>query len=444
MDKNVIVCGDVLDTLSELPDGCVHCVVTSPPYWGLRDYSVEGQLGLEKTPREYIDKMTEVFREVKRVLREDGTLWLNMGDSYCGSWGNSGRRPELDEGAGGQRPKSAEYFSRGGWDERRERPPGSYKIPGLKPKDLCGIPWQLAFALRDDGWYLRCDIIWAKPNPMPESCTDRPTKAHEYLFLLTKSPRYFYDAEAIREVTGHEADPSEYAASDGRVHFHEADLQAGMSQRNPAYRSMTHPSGRNRRSVWTIPTAPYPEAHFATFPPKLVEPCIKAGTSEKGCCPECGKPWERVVERTPNPSKEANVGRDLTGGAPNMGGNRQTSKGLHRNDGNAQGLAPCTIGWQPGCECLEKRLKDSENAYSPYIPTPCLVLDPFMGSGTVGMVAAQLGRNYIGIELNPDYCQMAEHRIAEALNPTTYSRADTPVDAPLFEGAKDGPSPHME
>lgn len=169
-----------------LADKSVNCCVTSPPYWGLRDYGIAGQLGLERTPEEYIAAMLEVFREVKRVLRDDGTLWLNMGDSYHGSWGNAGSRPELDGKTQNQREKNVEYLNRGGWDERRDRPPSSYKINGLKPKDLVGIPWMLAFALRADGWYLRSDIIWSKPNPMPESVTDRPTKAHEYLFLLAK------------------------------------------------------------------------------------------------------------------------------------------------------------------------------------------------------------------------------------------------------------------
>ena len=175
-----------------LESGSVHCVVTSPPYWALRDYQTDGQLGLEKTPEEYISKMVEVFREVRRVMREDATLWLNMGDCYSGSWGNMGARE------GRQREKHEPQYARHAWDENIQRPPMSHRLPGLKPKDLCGMPWRLAFALQADGWYLRADIIWAKPNPMPESCKDRPTKAHEYLFLLTKKPRYFYDADAVK------------------------------------------------------------------------------------------------------------------------------------------------------------------------------------------------------------------------------------------------------
>ncbi len=496
MDTNVIVCGDVLDKLSELPDGCVHCVVTSPPYWGLRDYGtaqweggdaecghcrphqgatgeradrsftapeiykdtcgicgavrIDSQLGLEKTPQEYIDKMVAVFREVKRVLREDGTLWLNMGDSYA------------SHGAGAD-GKELAYMG----DAARQRQARTAP-PGLKPKDLCGIPWQLAFALRDDGWYLRCDIIWAKPNPMPESCRDRPTKAHEYLFLLTKSPRYFYDAEAAKEP--HE--PPQFAArQDGAraAKYHAAGN--GDGKRFPV--RYNNPSGRNRRSVWTIPTAPYPEAHFATFPPKLVEPCIKAGTSEKGCCPECGAPWERVISKDrqatrPGKTTKIKVPGGWETGKAAHGSFHREGRGepeyrdvmeVGNRDPGRHVTESQTIGWRPGCECygleiiedqptkgreesntdFERRLTEwharwsiLSPQYQAQIQAPCLTLDPFMGSGTVGMVAAQLGRDYIGIELNPEYVQLAEHRIAEALNPTTYTRADTPEDSPLF------------
>jgi DNA modification methylase len=229
-DKPYKIC-DVMDGLRSMPDGVVQCVVTSPPYWGLRDYGVEGQLGLEKTPEEYVAKMVEVFREVRRVLRDDGTLWLNLGDSYTGSGVNDGRtNAGLNQGnaregnLGSSRPNT--------------------KIEGLKPKDLVGIPWRVAFALQADGWYLRSDIIWAKPNPMPEGVTDRPTKSHEYIFLLSKSARYFYDAEAIAEA----------CVNDNTT--------------------------RNKRSVWTVATAPRKGSHFATFPLELPELCIKAGTKQ--------------------------------------------------------------------------------------------------------------------------------------------------------------------
>jgi DNA modification methylase len=272
-----ILQGDVTEQLKTLPDCSVQCVVTSPPYYGLRNYGIDGQIGMENTPELFVAKIVEVFREVRRVLRDDGTLWLNFGDSYCGSWGNSGRRPELDNTPSEQREKNTEYFNRGGWDERRERPASSYNIPGYKPKDLFGIPWMVAFALRADGWYLRSDIIWSKPNPMPESVTDRPTKAHEYVFLLTKKAKYYYDADAVREEP--EQTPKADINNYGGVGFtdHKNDLTMGMSQYKQTPR-VTHPAGRNRRTVWEIATQPTPEAHFATFPEALVEPCIKAGS----------------------------------------------------------------------------------------------------------------------------------------------------------------------
>jgi DNA modification methylase len=306
-----------------LADNSVHCVVTSPPYWGLRDYQADGQLGLEATPGEYIQHMVQVFREVRRVLRDDGTLWLNLGDTYAndGKWGgeSSGKRSYLP-------------------DSDRRRVGREKRTTGMKPKDLVGIPWRVAFALQEDGWYLRSDIIWHKPNPMPESVRDRPTKSHEHLFLLAKSEHYYYDADAIAEqsVTG---DPRRPYGSQGAWEMdgrpdeqqHGGELRASARfGRNgkttdyviPGQRAAQHrqrqsvPRGgfngktnelpgreafraitqtRNKRDVWTIPTQPYPGSHFATFPPGLVEPCVLAGTSARGCCPKCGAPWERAV-----------------------------------------------------------------------------------------------------------------------------------------------------
>ena len=301
----VLYCGDALEVLGALPDESVHCCVTSPPYWGLRDYGVPGQLGLESTPAEYVEKMVAIFREVRRVLRDDGTLWLNLGDSYHGSWGNSGSRPELDGKTLNQRPKDAEYLPRGGWDERRERPASSYKIAGLKPKDLVGIPWRVAFALQADGWYLRQDIIWAKPNPMPESVTDRCTKSHEYLFLLAKSARYYFDADAIAEPTTCErmrgsgpmvnSGTGRNDAESGTVGDYRKRTKGKHSTQDPqsaGHRMVEsvararvegadhdNPFGatRNKRSVWTVTTKACKEAHFATFPPALIEPCVLAG-----------------------------------------------------------------------------------------------------------------------------------------------------------------------
>lgn len=333
----MILQGDCRETLRTLPAESVQCCVTSPPYWGLRDYGHPGQLGLEPTPEEYVASMVEVFREVRRVLRPDGTLWLNLGDSF---------------------------------------------LPG---KQLGGIPWRVAFALQADGWWLRSDIIWAKGNPMPESVTDRPTKAHEYVFLLSKSDRYYYDADAIAEdATGRDPGnighkyqtPGIYATSGEHQ-------QSGLTAIGPRDK-------RNARTVWNINTRPFPDAHFAVFPPELPERCIRAGTSERGCCSECGAPWERVTERTamvvaPSGRKEA------------MGeyGRTQTSGTM------VQAPTSQTTGWRPTCE------HDAP-------AVPCTVLDPFGGSGTTGYVAQELGRKWIACELNPEYIRIAERRTAQS------------------------------
>ena len=255
--------GDCLQVLKELPAESVHCVVTSPPYWGLRDYGTDGQLGLEETPEQHVSKMVEVFSEVRRVLKTDGTLWINYGDCYANS--SSGGGGAVDVRTDGRKTTLG--------DKVRGRVKGRNTLgPGLKPKDLCGIPWRVAFALQADGWWLRQDIIWHKPNPMPESVTDRCTKAHEYIFLLAKSPRYYYDAESIKEKykDKRQGNPGKYnRGGNGNPYAGQAtELIPG--------------TGRNRRSVWTIATAPYPGAHFATFPPKLIEPCIMAGCPEGG------------------------------------------------------------------------------------------------------------------------------------------------------------------
>jgi len=301
LELNKIYNMDCLEGLKQLPDNSINCCVTSPPYWGLRDYGVEGQLGLESTPEEYVAKMVEIFREVRRVLRDDGTLWLNLGDSYAsGGMSNPSSKSTL---SGGKDLGAADYSI-------------TRKVPnGLKPKDLVGIPWMVAFALRADGWYLRQDIIWHKPNPLPESVKDRCTKAHEYIFLLTKSQKYFYDSEAIKE-------KSNYPGQGGAAIGHVTHSQPGARRLSVTENLKIRGEKRNKRSVWTVTTKPFKGAHFATYPPDLIEPCILAG------CPAGG-----------------------------------------------------------------------------------VVLDPFMGSGTTGMVAAMYQRNFIGFELNPEYCKMAEKRI---------------------------------
>jgi DNA modification methylase len=259
----MILHGDCLEKLRELPDASVHCCVTSPPYWGLRDYGKEGQLGLEKTPEEYVEKMVAIFREVRRVLRDDGTLWLNLGDSYASQ--------------GGPEPAQTKWQVDGASNTQNA---GRSRRTGiLKPKDLVGIPWRVAFALQSDGWWLRQDIIWHKLNPMPESVRDRCTKAHEYIFLLSKSERYYYDQKAIEEPFADErcGNPNgggQYSVGSGR--------NDGGALRTGVWNKDGEHSGRNRRSVWTVTTKPYKGAHFATFPPKLIEPCILAGCPEGG------------------------------------------------------------------------------------------------------------------------------------------------------------------
>lgn len=329
--------GDVRDVLRSLPEQSVQCCVTSPPYWGLRDYGVEGQLGLEATPETYVANMVEVFRDVRRVLKDDGTLWLNLGDSYAGSWKNQGRKEER----GTQRPINGPMMQ--SFSGHPSPVSNAGVVPdGLKAKDLVGIPWMVAFALRADGWYLRSDIVWAKPNPMPESVTDRPTKSHEYIFLLTKKARYYYDAAAICEPMAQ--------SSINRL-AQDLDSQTGSTRANGGAKTngpmkavgkgSTTPRrdgqswnenngrgftptqhGANKRSVWTVATQPYSGAHFATFPEALPTTCLLAG------------------------SRQGDV-----------------------------------------------------------------VLDTFCGSGTTGAAAIGNGRNFIGIELNPTYRELARKRI---------------------------------
>ena len=447
MPTHRIIQGDCIEGMRTLPDASVHCCVTSPPYWGLRDYGHAGQIGLEETPEAYVARMVEVFREVRRVLRDDGTLWLNLGDSYAGSWGNQGRK----ETRGTQRPINGPMMQRlkvgrvhheeccldedcmcpaGEGDDiypDKKTRTGSWvnDHPTLKPKDLVGIPWRVAFALQADGWWLRQDIIWHKPNPMPESVRDRCTKAHEYVFLMTKSERYYYDAEAVSEPvavssTARLSQPTLpiQAGSDrvpgktngpmkavgprfGGNKFGDSDDPKHATKSGNVYQIPDANGRRNRRSVWTVTTKPYSGAHFATMPPDLVEPCIKAGTSEHGCCPACGKPWERLVAR--EKKFESGSGRSGNG----IVGKQDLSAKATNSTPDIR-LGPCvtsnTIGWQQSCDC---------DCPTPDV-VPCTVLDPFAGSGTTLAVAAELGRSGIGCELNPEYIELANQRIAKS------------------------------
>jgi DNA modification methylase len=426
---NRIIPGNVLKIAKTLPTASVHCIVTSPPYWRLRDYGHADQIGLEQTPEAYVQTMVELFRELRRVLRDDGTLWLNLGDSYAVTGG------------------SREYGSYDGTTGRGNGVSGNRVPPvGLPPKNLVGIPWRVALALQADGWILRSDIIWAKPNPMPESVTDRPTKAHEYIFLLAKSERYWYDAEAVKEVStgrlpGNVSHKyvTEYGLSDDETHRTKAGLVAySQNQRSKAdsfksdgsKREQTIPgqsygthrpdraesewdtATRNRRTVWAVATTPYSGAHFATFPPALIEPCILAGCPSQ-VCGECGKPWERVVDAEPYQQRG-----DYRKHAGESGHNNPTGKTPSSNTRGMPDRNKITLGFRPSCTC---------NA-----PTAAgVVLDPFMGSGTVAQVAIETGRNWLGIELNPEYIKLAEQRIAAA-QPAMFTPSGEPVAIPAI------------
>ncbi len=481
-----------------LASGTVQCVVTSPPYWGLRDYGtghweggdpacdhveqrirtrrnlaaaanacdggnqnqgnraddgeatalqfrgvcgkcgarrVDAQIGMEETPEGYVRDLVEVFREVRRVLRPDGVMWLNLGDSYARNGGEPGG-------------KNRELLRMEGKQKRMLSIPDA---TGLKAKDLVGIPWMVAFALRADGWYLRSEIIWYKPNPMPESVTDRPTKAHEQVFLLTQSERYFYDADAIMEPISsntYARISQDLANQVGSFRAHGggktngpmkavirgstrklAEAGSGIKA-NESFEAacVLEVASRNRRSVWTIPTQSYNGAHFATFPEKLVEPCILAGTSAKGACPRCGAPWVRVVDRVVLPPADRKHNNEFKHDAMTTHGEGKSTlrdrvvrvphdgatETAYEEGTNANRIALLrqaarerggeyvnereTVGWEPGCDC------DAGE------PVPCIVMDPFAGTGTVGRVCARLGRRFVGIELKADYVELASER----------------------------------
>jgi len=359
-----VIEGDVREVLKTFDDESVQCVVTSPPYYGLRDYGFDGQLGLEETPEEYVNNMVDVFKEVKRVLRKDGTVWLNLGDSYTSTAQGTFNTPSpIQSGEASQARANYRPFT------------------GLKPKDLVGVPWRVAFALQADGWYLRSDIIWAKGSCMPESVTDRPTKSHEYIFLLTKSQKYYYDYEAIKEKGVY---PAGTKGAKGSVERFSTDL---VNSRPPEYK--IYDGTRNKRSVWKMNPQPFKGAHFATFPEELPEICIKAGTSKAGCCADCGAPVERISEKV---------------GTVNQKWGKQDKVDASRNDSaEGSGLRTGDVnvyqtkGWEPTCDCNAEKV-------------PCVVLDIFAGSGTTLRVASKLGRKGIGIELNPEYIKILKKR----------------------------------
>ena len=452
-----IIVGDVRAGLAELPDGSVHTQICSPPYWGLRAYGTEPQIwgpsgeqcqkhghvwesegksssrnrngakgglhdgretdkladnvtlhpphgdtcimcgawrgehGLEPTIDLYVQNEVLIFREVRRVLRDDGICWVNLGDSYNSnpSWG---RGKSTLEGT----PQ----------DQIPSKPPAGWlshaKTDSLKPKDLCGIPWRVVLALQQDGWFWRDTICWAKKSPMPESVTDRCTKSWEPIFMLTKSARYYADMQAVREEGSYYAWTAPQFKGGDITRHHGNEAGGGGSPIDPTY-------GRNLRNVWHLGPEPYAEAHFATFPGEIPRRCILASTSERGCCPECGAPWERVTERN-----------KLTRERPNELTKRNGADGTGNHCANTvAGVSVETTGWQPTCQHIHTETE------------PCTVLDIFSGSGTTVMVAVELGRKGIGLELNPEYAAMSKRRIKRGW------KREKPKQTTALSGQKD-------
>lgn len=431
-----VIHADVMDGLRQLPDESVHCCVTSPPYWQLRDYGYEGQIGLEPTIETHVEKMVEVFREVRRVLRKDGTLFLNYGDMYAGSWGAQSRGHETKGNLEGSSMLDARRIKA---HPTRTQTGSMKRFAGLKPKDLVMMPERVALALQADGWWVRDRIIWHKPNPMPSSTEDRCTPSYEIVWHMTKAARYFWDAVAIAEpaVYGEPNAPDKIKSPMGqgftrrashtnpdavppgtkqhtglhRKNEQSAEAIAQSSARtragfNDRWDAAPSPLTRNRRNVWTIATEPYKEAHFATMPTELARLCIAAGTSEHGCCSGCGAPWQRVTDKTF--VRQADVAIDKGARGANDQKPMDETSGW---DGFPRGTTHSeTVGWVASCNCNDGGF--------PLEAVPATVLDPFGGSGTTGLVADRLQRNAILIEASDKYVEdHIKQRIAKADGP---------------------------
>ena len=418
-----ILVGDAIARLKDLPSGSVQCIVTSPPYFGLRNYADQGQqIGLEGSPDAYVARLVEVFREAHRVLRSDGTFWLNLGDTYSADRWSAGEGQPMNKHK----------------DTHRSIAPK--KNSGLPPKNLIGIPWKVAFALQADGWILRQEIIWAKRVPMPESVRDRCTRSHETIFMFAKSENYFYDAEAIKEPIGQGMmDAIKKGARPEGEYKHDSHtrLSGGKEGVRSGNRVFSDPDalarlagGRNKRDVWILSNSPSNIGHFAMFPPHIPLPCVQAGTSEKGCCPRCAAPWKRITAKDADSPDalawQQECGSDTAGDykGKTKKGDAKKAKAQDPSATKAnilKSLAPTlTKGWEPTCKC---------NAGD---PVPCVVMDPFHGSGTTGAVAEFLGRHYIGIELNPDFLKLYDARCAEVKRALV--GGDAPERGPKPEG----------
>lgn len=386
MERNKIILGNCLDELKKLPDNSIDCCVTSPPYYALRNYQVDGQIGLEPTLQEYIDNMVQICEEIRRVLKPTGTFWLNIGDTYSNHKDDKTTKQTISKREGVHEIEKGQSHSRNS---------KSLKEQGFKNKELMGVPWRLAFALSDAGWYLRQDIIWAKAtsgqerngNCMPESVTDRMTKGHEYIFLLTKNDRYYFDNYAVKESLNKIVPPRPYGS------------KKQLGNRNDVDRLFDPESSDglgNMRSVWRINLQPGSSGqHIAGYPEKIPYYCIKAGSSEKGCCANCGKPYERIIEKN---------GSIKMGWAPEKR-DIERYNGIYEERKNPSGLITGNINqykfinWKKSCNCETNEI------------FPSIILDPFMGSGTTAKVALQLERDFIGFELNEDYLKFAQERI---------------------------------